>query len=277
MQIPHRVGRGYPAVAEIFRVAVAMERLKAVAVGTVDLGDVVRAEQVVRVEDQKRIVLLQSVAAPDPVEQIVQRVALSDPAAVEAPVDARTVGLRSLRRAVGAVIGHDIGRDAFGGIILCADALQEVWQNRFLIARRDQNGVARRLLRLVLRLAPEQRNDQIHRLIEKAQPCQEQQRRADMLQKLDHMHGHSPAFVRMLPYHTAKPMKKQSVKFLRFALSVNFLLNSKKPLQFQRAMRYNKLKNISYSEYGAFRADPFNKQVLSWFMSFLRSVLCSPG
>ena len=42
-------------------------------------------------------------------------------------------------------------------------------------------------------------------------------------------------------------------------------------------MRYNKLKNISYSEYGAFRADPFNKQVLSWFMSFLRSVLCFPG
>ena len=65
VEIPQGITLGDPVGAEIFAVAVAAEGVETVGADLVDLADIVRHQQVVRIEDQKSIIAVKAVGAVD--------------------------------------------------------------------------------------------------------------------------------------------------------------------------------------------------------------------
>ena len=166
MEIPQGVSLGDPVGAEVFAVAVAAEGIVAAAADLVDLADIVRHQKVVRVENKKSIVAVKAAVAVDLFQQKVQGVALADLRFVVAAKDLSATGPGHLCCSVGAVVGYHKGGDQLRRVILGPDGFQQMGKDCFFVPGGDENRIAAALPGLKGTLALDQREDQVHDLVE---------------------------------------------------------------------------------------------------------------
>ena len=142
-QKPQRVARRYPIRAEVLRIAVAGQRgVFACGEHLVHLAHEFVIDQIVRVEHDERIIGMVALVRKNVMEQVIQRVALSDLHLVEALVHdrARLAGDRG--SVVRAVVGDDVNIQQLRRIILLLETAYQVADDVFLVARRDDGRVA---------------------------------------------------------------------------------------------------------------------------------------
>lgn len=166
VEIPQSIALGDPVAAEIFAVAVAAEGIKAVGTEPVDLPDIIRLQQIVRVKNQEGIVIVQAVVAVDLFQKEVERIAFADLDLIGAAEHPSAAGPGHLRCPVGAVIRHHIGGDQILGIVLGPDGGKQMGKDRFLVPGGDENGITAVLSGFQRLLLFQQRQEQIHDLIE---------------------------------------------------------------------------------------------------------------
>ena len=139
-QKPERAPGGDPAVAVVLRGPVAGDDGAAGGKGAVDLPDVVRPQQVVRVKDEVGVKRRAVSGGLHPREQKFQRPALAHACAVLPLPDNGPRGTGDGGGAVGAVVRRDEDLHQLGGIVLPADALDQLGDHRLLVARADEHG-----------------------------------------------------------------------------------------------------------------------------------------
>ena len=101
-----------------------------------------RIDDIIRVEDEERIVIGEGTEGANLTEQLVERVALADLIGVET---LKRDGARLTRDAGGgvrAVVGQDVDIQQLGRVILRAEAGNEFADDAFLVAGADQRGIA---------------------------------------------------------------------------------------------------------------------------------------
>lgn len=82
-QKPDGIARGNPAGGEVLGIAVAGEHVAALREGLIHRGDEVRIDDIIRVEDEERVVIGQGTVHADAADQLVERVALADLMGIE--------------------------------------------------------------------------------------------------------------------------------------------------------------------------------------------------
>ena len=211
-QEPKAVARRDPVVAVIFGIAVARYDVVAVGESLVHPLNVVRPQEIVRVKDEVTVKALRLVLRNVP-QQGVEGVALAHLFAVKALVNRRACRACRVRGTVRAVVRHDENFQLVLRVGLPMQAADQVGNDRFLIARADQNGVAVQLRLLVRLVFLDVRNQNVEKLIGIAH------------QKSDHQYGihrfktvHPDCpFLFVAPSIPPNGIKKQSGKILRFA------------------------------------------------------------
>ena len=107
-QKPDGIARGNPAGGEVLGIAVAGEHVAALREGLIHRGDEVRIDDIIRVEDEERVVIGQGAAHADVADQLVERVALADLMGIEPLERGRARLTRGAGGAVRAVIGKHV-------------------------------------------------------------------------------------------------------------------------------------------------------------------------
>ena len=141
-QEPQRVAGGDPVVPEVLGVAVARDDAVALGEDAVHLLYVVLLEDVVRVEDEVAVEGALGEELVNAAQQVAQGVALADLRGVEALEDYGAALGRHPGRLIRAVVRDDEGRDEARVVALAPDALEQLADDRLLVPRRDQHGVA---------------------------------------------------------------------------------------------------------------------------------------
>ena len=141
-QEPHAVAGRDPVAAEVLGVAVGGGCLGAAVEGGVHLAEVVHVQHVVGVEDEEGLVVLVGVLLPDGLQAVVQRVALPHLLVVVARKHDGAGLAGHLGRAVGAVVGDDEHIDELGGVVLHLDGMDEIGDDRLLVAGSHHDSVA---------------------------------------------------------------------------------------------------------------------------------------
>ena len=153
-QEPYGIAGGNPVGVIVLGVAVARGRLRAVVEGLVHLAEVVHVEHVVRVEDEIRLVAAVGVLATDDLEAVIERVALANLLGVEALEHSCARLARHVGGVIGAIVGDDEHVDQLCRIVLHLDGVDQITNDRALVAGRNDNGVSMVLFRdELLRLA----------------------------------------------------------------------------------------------------------------------------
>ena len=101
-----------------------------------------RIDDIIRVEDEERIVIGEGTAGANLTEQLVERVALADLIGVETLKRDGTRLTRDAGGGVRAVVGQDVDIQQLGRVILRAEAGNEFADDAFLVAGADQRGIA---------------------------------------------------------------------------------------------------------------------------------------
>ena len=141
-QEPDGIPGGNPARSEILGISIAGEHVIPLREGSIHRGDEMRIDDIIRVEDEERIVIGEGTAGANLTEQLVERVALADLIGVET---LKRDGARLTRDAGGgvrAVVGQDVDIQQLGRVILRAEAGNEFADDAFLVAGADQRGIA---------------------------------------------------------------------------------------------------------------------------------------
>ena len=144
---PHGVTGGDPVGIIVLGIAVASGGLRAVVEGLVHLTEVIHIKDIVGVEHEVRLVPAVRIILVDDLERMVKRVALANLLGVEAFENRGAFGSGNLRRVVGAVVGNHEHVDQFLRVVLNFDGMNEIGDNRALVACGDDNGEAMILLR----------------------------------------------------------------------------------------------------------------------------------
>ena len=139
-----------------------MERL-------VHLGNIVRVEPVIGVEDEERVVPLRVPGGLHAVQQVGQRVAFADLLLVEPFDDMAAAAAGHVGGVVGAVVRHQPDVDQIGRVGLRVNRIDEIADDVRLVARGDQHREAliHRRLREAHRFA-EQGDQDAHALIQQS-------------------------------------------------------------------------------------------------------------
>ena len=164
-QEPHGVTGGDPVAVVVLGVTVAGGCDGAVVEGLVHLAEVVHVEHVVGIEDEVGLVTVFAVVLADAGETVVERVPLADFLVVEPREDDRPRFLRHSGGVVGAVVGNDEDVDQLLRVILHADTMDEVADDRVLVARADDGSIAMVLLGRQLGRLLRQRHEHVEDLI----------------------------------------------------------------------------------------------------------------
>ena len=164
-QEPHGIAGGDPVGSVVLGVAVARGRLGAGVEGLVHLAEVVHVEDVVGVEDEVGLVALVGVLRADDREAVVERIALAHLLGVVAREDDGARIARDLGGVVRAVVGDDKHVDELGGIVLHLDGMDEVADDRALVARGHHHGEAVVLLGDVLLGLARQDDEHVEKLV----------------------------------------------------------------------------------------------------------------
>ena len=211
-QKPQPVAGRDPVIAVILGISVARHDVVSVGEGFVHPLDVIRTQEVIRIKDEVAVKALRLVLRNVP-QQGVEGVALAHLFAVNAFVDRRARRARHVRGTVRTVVRHDENLQLVLRVGLPVQAVDQVGNDLFLIARTDQNGIAVQLRRLVRLILFDMRNQNVEKLIGIAH------------QKSDHQYGvhrfkifhpDSP-FLYVVLSIPRKGIKKQAEKILRFA------------------------------------------------------------
>ena len=165
VQIPNAVAGADPVAVEILGVAEAAGGLIAVGEGLIDLAQIVRLQQIVRVKDHKHVVLAQTLGLFDALQQIVDGIALAHLLLVEALKDRSPVLSGDLGGLVGTVVGDHIDLDQLLGIVLGRDAAQQMADHVFLISGRHQQCIPVHFDFLMFPLLGDQRQEHVYDLI----------------------------------------------------------------------------------------------------------------
>ena len=131
----------------------------------IHLRHVVLVEEVIRVEDQISVVVLFSVILEDLVEEIVQRVPLSDLFGRKTLVYYGSGFARTLRRVVGAVVRADERVDQLGGVVLLFDAVDQIVYDVAFVTGGDYYRIAVSVVGGVFLRLFDQRDQNIYELI----------------------------------------------------------------------------------------------------------------
>ena len=164
-QEPHAVASGDPVAAEVLGVAVGGGGLRAVIEGGVHLTEVVHIEHVVGVEDEKRLIVAVGVLLPDGLQAVIERIALPHQLVVAAGEHDGAGLAGHVGRVISAVVGDDEDVDELGGIVLHLDGVDEVGDDRLLIARRHHDRVAVVGARHLLRCPARQHHEHVEKLV----------------------------------------------------------------------------------------------------------------
>ena len=140
-QEPETVACGNPVVAVVFRVAIACYYAVALRECLIHLGDVVFIEDIVRIENEISVKAVPAIVRIYAVEQIFHGVAFADASLIEALIHGGAEASRYLGCLIRAVVGNDENLYKRTVILLIIDALDEISDDDFLIARGDENGI----------------------------------------------------------------------------------------------------------------------------------------
>ena len=139
-QKPQRVARADPVCTVVFGVAVACDDPVAVRKRLVHAGDIIGGQDIVRVEDEKAVEGVGAEVAADVPQKKVHRIPLADQRFVLPFIDGRAAFACDAGGRIGAVVGGDENAHKLGRIILRLNASNQVGDDRFFVARADQNG-----------------------------------------------------------------------------------------------------------------------------------------
>ena len=139
---PQAVSGGDPVGAVIFGIPVAGDDLIALGIGAVHGAEIAGIQHVVRVKDQKSVEGVNALLLVNALQGVVQSIPLPHLNLVEPADDFGAVLFGAFRRPVGAVVGDDVDRDQFLGIILFPDAFQQSADDCLLVSGRDQHRVS---------------------------------------------------------------------------------------------------------------------------------------
>ena len=188
--IPDSIAGADPGRCNILGVPVAGEGLVAVGTDLVHLGEVIRQQHVIRIEDHIAIKLIPAVIFVDALQQVVQSVALANLFGIEPGVDYSTVFPGNISSSVRTVIGHHKGGDQVGGVILVLDTVEQVRDDALLVSCCDEHSKTVLLYAtggaLVLALGDDIGHEQISYLIEKHDAHNKNENCADSLQNFKH-------------------------------------------------------------------------------------------
>ena len=191
---PQGVARGDPVVGVVLGVAVAGDDFVAVGEGAVHLGDVVGRQQVIGVEDEEAVKDL-AIVGFDMAQQLLEGVALADQDPVKALVDHSAVLPGHLGGVVGAVVGHYEDRDQLAGVVLGADGVQQMADDRRLIPGGDQHRVAVEGCGAVGLVLFEEGHSQIEKLVGVADHKDGSQPEVENTNDFNRFHGDVPLSV----------------------------------------------------------------------------------
>ena len=164
-QEPHAVAGRDPVAAEVLGVAVGSGGLRTVIEGGVHLAEVVHIQHVVGVEDEERLVIAVGVLLPDGLQAVIERIALPHQLVVAAGEHDGAGLAGHVGRVISAVVGDDEDVDELGGIVLHLDGVDEVGDDRLLIARRHHDRVAVVGARHLLRCPARQHHEHVEKLV----------------------------------------------------------------------------------------------------------------
>ena len=167
-QIPRGVGRRDPRTAEVLRVAIAGDHMKALVKGIVHLGYVITGNDIIGIENKIALKGI-GILVENAVEAKVHDPALTLAGKVITLIDNGARLARELRRVVGAGVGDHENLDKLGRIVLILDGANEVGDHGLLVMRSDKEGIAVKFFGLGRRdLATKSANDKEDHLVQKA-------------------------------------------------------------------------------------------------------------
>ena len=166
-QEPDGVSGGDPVASVVFGVAVAGGCDGAAVVDFVHFAEVVHVQYVVCVEYEIGFVAAVGVALLDLFVSEVEGIPLPDVFFVESLEDIRgPCAAGDRRRIVSAVVGDDEDVDELLGVVLHADAVDEVPDDGDFVSSGNHHGVAMILLRLLLRRLSRQNGENVEKLVD---------------------------------------------------------------------------------------------------------------
>ena len=163
-QKPQRIACGDPVVAVVFGVSVAGHDLVAARIDLLDFRDEVRVEHIVRVQHKIGVVMLVAWAL-DAAQKLIEHIALAHLLGVETLKNSRAVRAGNACRVVRAIVRTHENVHSVHRVALCTDAVEQLADDVFLIARRDEYGDAVILIAAREFLSPQQRHRHIIKLI----------------------------------------------------------------------------------------------------------------
>ena len=105
-------------------------------------GDVVRLEEIVRIKNEISVKVVIAPGVPDLLDEVVEGVAFSHLLLVETLIN-NSAGIPGHPGSgIRTVVGHHKRHDQIGWVILLADTVEKLGDNRFLIPGGDKDGIA---------------------------------------------------------------------------------------------------------------------------------------
>jgi hypothetical protein len=104
VEIPDTVPLGNPVGVEVFAVAVTAESVKTGGAYPVDLTDIVPAQQIVRIKNEKGVETVKTMAAVNLFQKEIKCITLADLPGVEPAENMSAMGAGDFRGVVGAVV-----------------------------------------------------------------------------------------------------------------------------------------------------------------------------
>ena len=168
-QEPDRISGGDPIASVVFGIAVAGGCDGASIVDLVHFAEVVHVQYVVRVEYKVGLITAIGVALLDALVSEVEGIPFSDMVFVEPLEDVcRSCTAGDGCRIVGAVVRNDEDVDEFLGIVLHADAVDEIPDDGDFVSGGNHHGIAMVPLRLLLWGFSRQNGENVEELVDVA-------------------------------------------------------------------------------------------------------------
>lgn len=165
-QEPYGIAGGYPVASVVFGVAVAGGRNSASVIDFVHFAEIVHVQNIVRIEYEIGFVAAVCVALLDVFVSEVEGVPFSYIVFVETLENIRCSCVAcNLGCVVGAVVGYDEDVNKLLGVVLHANAVNQIPDDGDFVSSRDHHGVTMVLLCLLFRRFPRKNGKDIEELI----------------------------------------------------------------------------------------------------------------